>query len=235
MSWDRRIIRTVRVRNKQIIGTFANLLSAISAAEGSVGEVKIINDTMRTVERDITVYARNKAHMKVVIEAIRNNPNTVIDEIRDEVFEMAEQIERNGAAFYRAAADKLPELRNVLLDLATMEDEHETTFAAMRAELSGLQAQGLFDPDSEAQMYLRVLADGKVFDTKADPVEQLAGRQSPQDVLEMAIGLEKDSVAFYVGLKEAVSGQSGKDKIDDIIKQEIGHIATLKERLQNLQ
>lgn len=153
----------------------------------------------------------------------------------DEVFEMAEQIERNGAAFYRAAAAKLPELCKVLLDLAVMEDEHETTFAAMRAELSDPQAQGLFDPDGQAQMYLRVLADGKVFDTKADPVEQLAGKQSPQDVLEMAIGLEKDSVAFYVGLKEAVSQQAAIDKIDAIIKQELGHIATLNEKLQNLQ
>ena len=29
----------------------------------------------------------------------------------DEVFEMAEQIERNGAKFYRAAAKKLPVVR----------------------------------------------------------------------------------------------------------------------------
>ncbi|MCH7559530.1 MAG: rubrerythrin, partial [Planctomycetes bacterium] len=57
----------------------------------------------------------------------------------DEVFEMAEQIERNGAKFYRAAAKKFPELSQVLSDLAVMEDEHEKTFAAMRAELSGTE------------------------------------------------------------------------------------------------
>ncbi len=49
----------------------------------------------------------------------------------DEVFEMAEQIERNGARFYRAAAKKIPEVSQVFSDLAAMEDEHEKTFAAI--------------------------------------------------------------------------------------------------------
>ena len=43
----------------------------------------------------------------------------------DEVFEMAEQIERNGGMFYRAAADKFPAVRELLLKLAKWEDDHE--------------------------------------------------------------------------------------------------------------
>jgi len=154
----------------------------------------------------------------------------------DEVFEMAEQIERNGAKFYRAAAKKIPEVRQVFSDLAAMEDEHEKTFAAMRAELSGTELDPpVFDPDGQAQMYLRVMADEHVFNIKADPVEQLAGQDTPEDVLKMAIGLEKDSIAFYVGLKETVSRRAGKDKIEDIIKEEMGHIATLSQKLEALK
>ncbi len=83
----------------------------------------------------------------------------------DEVFEMAEQIEVNGARFYRAAAKKFPALAQMLLELAAMEDEHQKTFAAMHAELSAAEQQQLvFDPDGEAQMYLRVMADGNVFE-----------------------------------------------------------------------
>jgi len=154
----------------------------------------------------------------------------------DEVFEMAEQIERNGARFYRAAAKKIPEVRQVFSDLAAMEDEHEKTFAAMRAELSGIEVDPpVFDPDGRAQMYLRVMADEHVFNIKADPVEQLAGQETAEDVLKMAIGLEKDSIAFYVGLKEAVSRRAGKDKVEDIIKEEISHIATLSQKLEALK
>jgi len=153
----------------------------------------------------------------------------------DEVFEMAEQIERNGGKFYRAAAKKFPVVSDIFLGLAEMEDEHLKTFANMRVELSGTEVEELiFDPDGQAQMYLRVMADGNVFDLKADPVEQLATRNTPEDVLKMAIGVERDSIAFYVGLKEAVSRRAGKDKIEAIIKEEMGHIVTLNEKLQDL-
>jgi len=153
----------------------------------------------------------------------------------DEVFEMAEQIERNGGKFYRAAAEKFPAVSEVLLGLAAMEDEHLKTFANMRTELSGTEVEEpVFDPDGQAQMYLRVMADGNVFDIKTDPVEQLATKNTPEDVLKMAIGVERDSIAFYVGLKEAVSRKAGKDKVDDIIKEEMGHIVTLNEKLQDL-
>jgi rubrerythrin len=154
----------------------------------------------------------------------------------DEVFEMAEQIERNGGIFYRAAAEKFPSMSEVLLALAAMEDQHEKTFANMRAELSGTELEEpVFDPDGQAQMYLRVMADGHVFDIKADPVEQLAYKNTPEDVLKMAMGIERDSIAFYVGLKEAVPRRAGKDKVDDIIKEEMSHIVTLNEKLQDLK
>lgn len=153
----------------------------------------------------------------------------------DEVFEMAEQIERNGAKFYRASAKKFPQLRQVLLDLAAMEDEHEKTFVAMRMELSETEAAPpVFDPDGQAQMYLRVMADDHVFKIKADPVEELADIKTPDDLLKMAIGLGRDSIVFYVGLKESVSRKAGKDKVEAIIKEEMGHIVTLTQKLKAL-
>jgi len=154
----------------------------------------------------------------------------------DEVFEMAEQIERNGGKFYRAAAEKFPAVGKVLLGLAAMEDEHLKTFADMRAELSGTELdEPVFDPDGQAQMYLRVMADGNVFDVKADPIELLATKNTPEDVLKMAIGVERDSIAFYVGLKVAVSRKAGKDKVEDIIKEEMRHIVILDQSLKQYE
>ena len=154
----------------------------------------------------------------------------------DEVFEMAEQIERNGAKFYRAAADNFPDVSKVFLDLAAMEDKHLKTFAAMREELSDYESdQPVFDPYDEAQMYLQVMADGHVFDMNADLVAQLSGCKTPEDVLKMAIGIERDSIVFYVGLKESVSQRAGKDKVEAIIREEVGHIAILKKKLDGLQ
>ena len=154
----------------------------------------------------------------------------------DEVLEMAEQIERNGAKFYRAAAEKFSSVRQMLLDLASMEDEHEKTFKDMRAQLSGREQEPMaFDPDNEARMYLQVVADGHVFDTKEDPAEQLKGKDKPEDVLRTAINMEKESIAFYAGLKECVPPRAGRDKVEGIIREEFGHIATLSEKLSALK
>jgi len=154
----------------------------------------------------------------------------------DEIFETAEQIERNGANFYRAAAEKFSVVRQVLLDLAAQEDEHLKTFQAMRAQLTSKQQQpDVFDPDGQAQMYLRAMADGHIFDIKADPTEKLASKRKPEDILKMALGIERDSIAYYVGLKEYVPVRAGKDKVEDIIRQEMKHIAVLNEKLAALK
>ena len=153
----------------------------------------------------------------------------------DEVFEMAEQIERNGGKFYRAAAEKFPAVRELLLGLAKMEDDHERTFADMRVELSTKEtAQTVFDPDDQAQMYLRAMADGHIFNPRVDPVEQVAGKDTPEGILNMAIAVERDSIAFYVGLKRSVSQAAGKDRVEAIIKEEISHVAILTEHLEKL-
>ena len=66
----------------------------------------------------------------------------------DEIFEMSEQMERNGGKFYRKAAEGTedPEAKKILLDLAAMEDDHEKMFKEMRAELSEqLKSPTVFD------------------------------------------------------------------------------------------
>ncbi len=154
----------------------------------------------------------------------------------NEVFEMAQEIERNGAKFYRASAKKFPQFNVLFTDLAAMEDDHEKTFRKMQDELAGSELDPpVFDPDGEADMYLQVMADDQVFDTKTDPSTLLDKNKIPGDVLRMAIGLEKDSIAFYVGLRESVSQKAGKDKIDMIIRQEYGHIVTLSKKLSEIE
>jgi malate dehydrogenase (oxaloacetate-decarboxylating) len=85
MAWERRIMRTVRVRNENRPGTLANLLTAVADMRASVGSIDLINETASSVLRDITVYAEDAEHMDKVIEAMRANPGTRVIEVRDEV------------------------------------------------------------------------------------------------------------------------------------------------------
>ncbi|HSK67542.1 MAG TPA: ACT domain-containing protein [Anaerolineales bacterium] len=85
MAWERRIMRTVRVRNDNKPGILANLMAAIAGMSASVGSIDLINETAHSVVRDITVYAEDAEHMDKVIEAMRTNPGTRVIEVRDEV------------------------------------------------------------------------------------------------------------------------------------------------------
>jgi rubrerythrin len=151
----------------------------------------------------------------------------------DEVFQMAEQIERNGARFYRKAAGTAEgEPREIMLKFAAMEDEHERTFQALRAQLPDEARQPMvFDPDNEVGLYLKAMADGYVFDTREDPAATLIGGQSVHDIFRVALGREKESVVFYEGLKQMVPGEAGKDKIDRIIVEELAHIGIISREL----
>ena len=156
----------------------------------------------------------------------------------DEIFEMAEEIERNGAKFYREAAENASDekIKKMLLDMAVMEDGHLHTFEEMRKELGPREKEAMiFDRDNEAALYLQTMADGRGYEGKVGPAEKLTGKETPQEVLRIAIDAEKNSVVFYVGLKDLVSVKAGKDKVEGIIKEEVGHIAALKKALAALK
>ena len=149
----------------------------------------------------------------------------------DDIFEMAEQMERNGAKFYRTAAEKVADssAKEFLLELAGMEDEHEKTFALLRADLSQKEKMAtIFDPEGESALYLRALADTEVFFKKEIDVSSM------EEILKAAITAEKDSIVFYLGMMQFVPEELGKDKLGMIIKEEMGHIRILSNELVSL-
>ena len=160
----------------------------------------------------------------------------------DEIFEMAEQIEINGANFYREMADNISELsiRRLFLDLAAMEDIHKKVFAEMRANLSDQDREStLFDPEGESAQYLRALADLRVFSQGVEErftfPDGLAETEKYRKVFWAAIDREKESIVFYSGLKGLVPEKLGKDKIDDIIQEEMKHLRILSNKLTALK
>ena len=152
-----------------------------------------------------------------------------------EVFEIAERIERNSVKFYRRAAEALSgqELSEILLSLAEFEKGHEKTFADMRKQISNKELDLItFDPEDEMTLYLQKIADSHIFDPKKDPGEQLKDKETAEDILKFAIEAEKNSIIFYLGLKNFVPAKAGKDKVDEIIQEEMEHIAELNTRLE---
>ena len=155
----------------------------------------------------------------------------------NEIFEMAEEMERNGAKFYRKAAQNASDnqTKQMLLDMADMEDGHLKTFEEMREQLSG-QEKGwtIFDPDNQSVLYLQAMADARGYEGKITPTKELAGDETPREIFETALNSEKESVVFYLGLKGLVPVRAGRDKVEEIIIEELSHITTLLKKLKSL-
>ncbi len=154
----------------------------------------------------------------------------------NEIFEIAVELERNGARFYRKAAENTDnsDFKDTLLTFAAMEDDHERIFIKMQDKLKDEEwVKNAFDPDGEAAKYLKAMVEGKIFDLRKDPVELLSGHESVADILKLAISLEKDAVNFYTGIKETVTEDLGKTHISRIIKEEMHHVTVLTNELNN--
>lgn len=156
----------------------------------------------------------------------------------DEVFEMAIRIENNGATFYRRAAGLQSDIKNqkFLEGLANMEDRHQKIFTDMRTALTEKdKGPKVFDPYDEVSQYLAAMADTMGGEGSPSVADTLTGNESLEEILNIAVGLEKDSILFYLGIKDLIPAQSGQDRIDEIIKEERRHVVQLSNLLEKLK
>ena len=150
-----------------------------------------------------------------------------------EALRMAIQVEESGIRFYQAAAEKIrvERSRRLLLDLAQRENEHRETFTAMLEGLTAAEKESsTYDPNDEAPLYLSALADERVF-PRADPVGLLGSKPSLELILKTALGMEKESILFYAGLREMTPERLGRSRVDDVLKEEMRHVTILRGEL----
>jgi rubrerythrin len=55
----------------------------------------------------------------------------------------------------------------------------------------------------------------------------LTGKESLAEIIDIAVGLEKESILFYIGLKDMIPPKYGRDKLDKIIAEERKHVVEL--------
>jgi len=147
----------------------------------------------------------------------------------DDVFAMAVRIEENGQQFYSGAARQAedPTVKGLFLDLAAMEEGHVTIFKNLRRLLpAGPDAGSVWDPEGLAESYLQAAADSHIF-TVQEEIERLPAVKEPLAALEMALQFEKDSLAFFLGMKAILPDEGGRREIDTLVHAEMEHIIML--------
>ncbi|HPO13732.1 MAG TPA: ferritin family protein [Candidatus Hydrogenedentes bacterium] len=152
----------------------------------------------------------------------------------EKVFNTAIKIERNGAAFYAAAAKQTSNeaMKKLFLQLSAAERTHAQVYVRLKGMILESQKAGKgLETEGILQQYLHAFAKGGIFNLTMDTVKALAEMRSFQEILEFAIERERDSILFYTAVKELVPKKLGRSKVDAIIYEEMAHLATLNQEL----
>jgi rubrerythrin len=155
----------------------------------------------------------------------------------DEIFAMGVQIEKNGVAFYSAAAGNTddPDLKQLFQQLAEWEQTHIAIFEDLRLRLPAtVKATDVYDPDNMVHLYLKAVADNNVFvrGLTLDPGTLVW--TSPVKVLTTALDFEKDSVVFFSSMKEVTMGRTGSAEVEKLVLEELKHIGYLTGEIRKL-
>ena len=139
-----------------------------------------------------------------------------------EILEFAVYIEQRGYEFYVGAMKKFSEARitELFQYLADEEFKHEEFFKKLLEQSGGVRG-GSRDP--EYQAYMHEFCKAHSLADREATTARLAQASSLEEVLEMAMGFEKDSIIFFSELK-GIYTKGNYAAVDKIIHEEMGHL-----------
>ncbi|MBN2135427.1 MAG: ferritin family protein [Acidobacteria bacterium] len=143
----------------------------------------------------------------------------------EEIFRLAIEIERNGARFYRNAAETVDnsELKMKFNELAQMEKAHEEKLTVLKNKLSGKGKPLAGDISLHDDNFIRAFARTAVFNS---PPEKQSF-DSDSKIISFAMEKEQESITYYEALKELLDGAQDKKIIQLLIDEEKEHLALL--------
>lgn len=144
-----------------------------------------------------------------------------------ELMDMAVQIEEHGRAFYEAclSATENKELKDVFRYLLNQEIEHARVFSRMKQERGEEEVLPESYP-GEMRRYLDAFVEGEIFDDPESATRKARGIEDPDEVIEAALAIEKQSILFYSGMKSLVRPSDAED-VDRIMAEEHNHVRRL--------
>jgi rubrerythrin len=150
----------------------------------------------------------------------------------NEILEFAVYIEERGYEFYIGAMKKFsdPEATRLFQYLADEEFKHEKVFNKLMQQGADPRKG---DPDPEYQAYLKEFCKAHALGDREAIAEKLARLSTLEDILDLAMGFEKDSIVFFSELRE-LYGKGPAGPVEKIIREEMGHLRTIFQMKQRL-
>jgi rubrerythrin len=147
-----------------------------------------------------------------------------------EVIEQAVQTEKLGAHFYTEMARKfkeVQEIKKLFETLAGKELLHEKIFSKLKENVQDEGIEGL----EEISQYLRAIVESAFFLGSNKALTTIEDAKTVKDAVNHAINFEKESLLYYLGLRDSIKD---KETIDKIINEERSHIVWLRKFKQSI-
>jgi rubrerythrin len=143
-----------------------------------------------------------------------------------EIIDLAIKLEKNGEAVYRSAIEKvsMPGLVPLLEWMADEEVKHADWFAQLKLNLE-TKNENPFVAEMSRELFSEMLGD-KNFSLKEVDFSSI---ENINELVEIFIEFEKDSIIFYEVLKPFVEDPVAREHLSKIIDEEESHIERLKE------
>lgn len=155
----------------------------------------------------------------------------------DEVFEMAMDIEKSGEAYYRKAAGRMenPKVKDLMDYLADEEQKHHQVFAELRGSLpEKLTVRSMPDPENQERLYLGALVKSRLFTGDQEAERVAASMDGELEALKTALDFEKDTILFFIAMKDMTDEKLGREKIDLLINEEHAHVVKISKEIDKL-
>jgi rubrerythrin len=150
-----------------------------------------------------------------------------------ELIEIAIGIENNGAIFYDslAGSTKNSGVGHTYKNLADKEKEHAAIFQKMLDSVGESKPPETYT--EQYNLYLKALIDSLVFADDKVSLGMARKVNSDAEAIQIAMGAEKDSILFYVEVKDLVR-RSDRRMVGKIIEEERFHLRQLTEIKKSL-
>ena len=142
-----------------------------------------------------------------------------------DIREIAVQIEKNGEAAYRRAAEMVTDgaIREIFIWMAEEEKVHRTFFKSI--ESSELITQEQRELEKMGRQLLQEMVADQTFSLDK---EMLVETEDFAEALTQAQTLEKDTIMFYEFLLNLVSDDETRQQLELVIEEEKRHIEQLE-------
>lgn len=160
------------------------------------------------------------------------------ERIMAELFEVAELVkvavedERTGVAFYTRVAERGAVLQEIFAKLAEEEKFHQKRFEDMLKEMGDYRSPEQYP--GEYMEYLHALTDNRAFPDERAAVAMADQCTDDAMALDVASRFERDTLILMNEVRSLVP-EKDRPVVDELAKEEQGHLVTLVEARRKLQ